>query len=57
MKFRAKIDIEFFAENIDDALEVLAKGFKKRAEGEDDIWFEGEINIMPVEEIKQFLEK
>ena len=35
MKFRAKIDIEFFAENIDD------------------IWFKGEINIVPIEEEKE----
>ena len=53
MKFRAKIDIEFFAENIDDALRVLAKGFKERAEGKDDIWFKGEINIVPIEEEKE----
>jgi len=50
VKFRAKIDIEFEAENIDDALKVLAEGFKKRAEGNDDIWFKGEISVEPIEE-------
>ena len=48
-KFRARIDIKFDAEDIDDALWVLADGFKNRAEGKDDIWFEGTISIKPCE--------
>ena len=51
MKFRAKIDIKFDAEDIDDALRVLAEGFKNRAEGKDDIWFEGKIEIKPDKEM------
>jgi hypothetical protein len=52
-KFKFTANIEFNAEDLDHAFDLLAMHFERLYVGEDEpdeVWFIGEMNIEPIEE-------